>query len=131
MTDRHRVTSLPGLGLPVAAVLVLLVSGGWSPGHTPAASPQTQPVPDAVAAPIRNVLSSEGVRVTSGGVTLDFWLVKSFTYLVLGVPTSAGRLLRFGLVLIGRIDAQRHEDRSQNSEVRTWKSDVRRQTAEA
>jgi hypothetical protein len=78
MTNRRGVGRLVGRSLP-AVLAVLLCGGGWSQAQELAAASQTQPVPDAIAAPIRDVLSPEGVRVTSGAVTLDFWWVRSLT----------------------------------------------------
>jgi hypothetical protein len=66
-------------------VLILGASSSFAaqekPGLTAAA--QKSAVPSEIAAPIGALLSDDGVRVTSGGVTLDFWWVKT-------LPMKAG-----------------------------------------
>jgi hypothetical protein len=76
-------------GAPAASLLIFCavllaahnLSAGQGSGLTAVA--QKSPVPSELAAPISSQLSDDGVRVTSGAVTLDFWWVKA-------LPMKAG-----------------------------------------
>ncbi len=65
---------------PIVLVLFLLVT--WTARSITAvqgveAQPHTEPVPPGIAAPVSAALAAGGVRAAVGGVTLDFWWVKS------------------------------------------------------
>jgi len=65
---------------PIVLVLFVLVT--WTSRAITAvqgleAQLHTEPVPSDIAAPVKTALAPGGVRAAVGGVTLDFWWVKS------------------------------------------------------
>jgi hypothetical protein len=64
-------------------LLTLLLSTAAATAQSLKAEKHAAPPPAAVAAPIKALLAGDGVRVTNGPVTIDFWWVKQ-------IPLKAG-----------------------------------------
>jgi hypothetical protein len=82
--------------LIVRALLVSLLVAATPAFAQPTAVPVSSPPPDAVAAPLRALLSSAAQKVTIGGTTLEFWWVSA-------LPVTGGGLVSWSSVAEGAL----------------------------